>query len=347
VTLVVEENYVNGVPQTALAGWAPSGAASHWSAGGSGRAGWEGTIRHLVNTRLMVNASYHGGFWHEHDPGRCRTIIQWIVPTTRAAHSIAPSVVFRYNANKDRATQDARFAEVRRILGTKASDPNAACLAIAYAGMPADLERDLACPEFRADVQNLARQLVAHPAVIDRPHFGHGWIQPIDRYEMDVAAADFIALLYATTPIPEPEPVDVPLVLAPVQEDWTSVAGQPFYTEGPGMGEKFWADSATKFRTHFEEVIYGADGQPTTKPRGYRLASYQDHPGAPWEVLYVPRLSGTPIKGTRVPTSGYGLPPQSQPADCTEQVNAAKTATASKANAQMDAWLATRPPIQP
>lgn len=194
MTLAVEEAYPDGVPQTAVSGWAPPGAAWHWDANSlGGRAGWESTVRHLVNTRTTVNASYHGGFWHEHDTER--TVLQWIVPTTKAAHSIAPSQVFQYNANKDRATQDVRFAEVRRILAEKASDPNAGCLAIAYSGMPAGLQRDLQCPVFRADVQNLAQQLVGHPSVIDRPHFGHGWIQPITRYEMDVAS-DFIGLLY-------------------------------------------------------------------------------------------------------------------------------------------------------
>jgi hypothetical protein len=39
--------------------------------------------------------------------------------------------------------------------------------------------------------------------------------------------------------------------------------------------------------------------------------------------------------------------PAPQPVDCTEQVNAAKTATASKAEAQVQAWVATRPPITP
>lgn len=213
MTLVVEENYVFGVPQTTVAGWSPAGVAWHWSAGGRGRAGWEATIRHLIATRYEVNASYHGGLWGEHAASHvgCRTIIQWIVPTTKAAHSMAPSQAFVVNPTKDRARQDERFREVRRILGATATDPNAGCLAIAYAGMPADLEADLACRVFRADVQDVARQLVGHPAVIDRPHFGHGWIQPVNRYEMDVAVLDFIALLYAATPdaIPTPRPEDI------------------------------------------------------------------------------------------------------------------------------------------
>lgn len=196
MTVVVEEAYPNGIPQTAVAGWSPRAVAWHWSAGAAGRAGWESTIRYLVATRASVNASYHGGFWPEHDAGHraCRTVIQWIVPTTKAAHSIAPSQVFVLNPDKPRAVQEDRFAEVRRIL-VRDNDPNADCLALAYAGMPADLQRDLACAVFRADLREIARQLVANPAVIDRPHFGHGWIQPLTRYEMDIAT-DFIDLLY-------------------------------------------------------------------------------------------------------------------------------------------------------
>ena len=188
--LRVEGAYPNGVPQTAVQGFDPQGLAWHWTAGGTGRAGWDATVRHLVDTRYTVNASYHGGFWHEHDTET--TVVQWIVPLTKAAHSIAPSQVFRLNPNKPAALQEARFAEVRRILA-RDSDPNADCTAVAYAGMPADLERDLACPIFRADVVLLARTIDRYLA--ERPHFGHGWIQPINRYEMDVAT-DFVALLY-------------------------------------------------------------------------------------------------------------------------------------------------------
>ena len=191
--LKVEENYLSGIPQTILQVFPSTGVGWHWSAGANGRAGWQGTINHLINTRYTVNASYHGGFWHEHDTET--TVVQWIVQRNRAAHSVNPAECWKYHATKPRATQDARFAEVRRILGAKAADPNAGMLALAYAGMPNDLERDLACPIFRADVQNLAKQLVDIPVVIDRPHFGHGWIQPISRYEMDVAF-DFIGLLY-------------------------------------------------------------------------------------------------------------------------------------------------------
>lgn len=202
--LVVEEAYPSGVPQTAVAGWSPKGVPWHWTAGGSGRAGWEGTVAHLIATRNTISASYHAGFWCEHGPAHvgCRTVLQWIVRSTVAAHSIAPSQVFRLNPNKGAALQEARFAEVRRIL-QRDNDPNADSLAIAYAGMPADLAADLTCLEFRADLQHLAQQLVGHPATDERPHFGHGWIQPISRYEVDEVGLDFIALLYGEAVLQE------------------------------------------------------------------------------------------------------------------------------------------------
>lgn len=289
--LVVEENYAFGVPLSTVTGWAPPGAAWHWSAGGAGRTGWEGTIRHLINTRGTVNASYHGGMWCEHAANHagCRTILQWIVPTTKAAHSISPSSSWQYNPNKPRTLQDIRFTEVRRILGAKATDPNAGCIAIAYAGMPADLERDLACPAFRADVQDLARQLVAHPAVIDRPHFGHGWIQPISRYEMDVPATDFIALLYAATATPIQE--DDMQYWKPVEELWDVFNGTQFW-DGSGIAKTFTSAERVK------SIAESSDGK-------YRLVKYGQV-----ELLVLDRWTRTrpaAVPGSRIPTTGYGF----------------------------------------
>ena len=280
MTLRVEELYPNGVPQTFIPGFAPPGTDWHWSAGGTGRDGWNGTVSHLIATRYTVNASYHGGFWHEHDTEQ--TIIQWIVRTTSAAHSVHPPSCWQYNANKPRAIQETRFAEVRRILGTKASDPNAGQIAIAYAGMPADLERDLLCPVFRADVKELADQLVAHPAVIDRPHFGHGWIQPISRYEMDVAE-DFIGLLYGV-------PV-MPIFTRPVREKWKIPPGTEFYTGGPERGEQKLFTAAVELWSNGETT----DGR-------WRRFEYGT------EELYLRRSGLTSIPGTRNPATGYGEP---------------------------------------
>ena len=277
--LRVEENYLSGIPQTILPGFTATGAGWHWSAGGAGRAGWDGTVSYLIDSRYTVNASYHGGFWHEHETET--TVLQWIVPANRAAHSINPAQSWQYHPTKDRATQDSRFAEVRRILGTLAPDPNAGILALAYAGMPDDLELDLACPVFRADVQDLARQLVDHPTIIDRPHFGHGWIQPISRYEMDVAT-DFIGLLYET---------DMPILTRPVREKWRIPAGTEFYTGGPEQGDR---------KLFTAEVELWSNGE--TLDGAWRRIEYGS------EELYLRRKAMTPIPGTRNPATGYGAP---------------------------------------
>ena len=278
MTLRIEQTYPNGVPQTAVQGWSPKGLAWHWTAGGTGRAGWDGSVRHLIATRYTVNASYHAGFWHEHDAET--TVVQWIVPSTKAAHSIAPSKVFELNPNKPRALQEARFAEVRRIL-LRDNDPNADCIALSYAGMPADLQRDLLCSVFRADVQQLARQIIDHPTVIDRPHFGHGWIQPISRYEMDVAT-DFIGLLYGESDMQ---------FWKPVQEDWTTKTGARFW-DGNGNEKAFTTPDRVR------SIAESSDGN-------YRLVKYGTN-----ELLVMERAGLTPITGTRVPAPGsYGFPP--------------------------------------
>ena len=321
--LRVEQTYPNGVPQTAVSGWSPKGLAWHWTAGGTGRAGWDGSVRHLINTRYTVNASYHAGFWHEHATET--TVVQWIVPSTKAAHSIAPSKVFELNPNKSRALQEARFAEVRRIL-LRDNDPNADCIALSYAGMPADLQRDLGCPVFRADVQELARQIIDHPAVIDRPHFGHGWIQPISRYEMDVAT-DFIGLLYGET--------DVPIFTRPVREKWRVPSGTEFYTGGPEAGER---------KLFTANVELWSNGETTDG--AWRRFEYGN------EELWLKRADITPISGTRNPATGYGEPkltttvqgvkPESYAALQQQGVTALKN-IGIRANADAEALAAKKP----
>jgi hypothetical protein len=333
MTYSVQTYFLPAMPKTLRRGETFRLIACHTTEGGAGFAGAKATADWMAATAAQRNASYHE-MWAWDPP--TFTVLQ-LVPATHASHSVGPQV--------DVYTPDAWVVE---SLGAGWRDPNYWIYAVSIAGTVGLVNGWAQDPAFLAACNRRMAELKAALGVSRRAE--HFRFNPRTRTDWGTVLTPLLGGLTIPDPIPEPEPVDVPLVLAPVQEDWTSVAGQPFYTEGPGMGEKFWADSATRFRTHFEEVIYGADGQPTTKPRGYRLASYQDHPGAPWEVLYVPRLSGTPIKGTRVPASGYGLPPDQpapQPVDCTEQVNAAKTATASKANAQMDAWMATRPPIVP
>ena len=307
MSLVVEEVYPNGVPQTAVANFAPPGAGWHWSAGGTGRSGWNGTVAHLINTRSTINASYHGGFWPEHAANHvgCKTIIQWIVRTTRAAHSVNPGNSWKYNANKSKSVQDARFAEVRRILGAKSSDPNSAMIALAYAGMPADLQRDLQCPVFRADVQELARQIAAHPTVIDRPHFGHGWIQPLTRYEMDVAT-DFIGLLYGkeSTGLPA-QGMDL-MYIYRVQEEWWAEKGTKFTVMLGGVPEEKVFSSRTRVRSIAEG---GGMRLVDAHWDGTKFIKFTDG-----ELLHVDRDAQrtlfTPITGSRKPAPGsYGPPP--------------------------------------
>lgn len=195
MALKVEENYVAGVPQTAVAGFAPRGIAWHWTAGATGRAGAEGTIRHFVNTRLTTNASYHILLFREGST----TVAMWIVPASRASHSMNPGAAFDPKTGSAREVQ--RFAEVHRILA-RDSDPNADVFSVSFCGMPADLAAAMKDPGFVADVRELARQLGTAPSIIDQPHFGHGWIQPTTRYEMDLKpeGADLlIGTLYTGT----------------------------------------------------------------------------------------------------------------------------------------------------
>ena len=60
--LRAEQNYLGGIPQTILPIFIATGAGWHWSAGGAGRDGWDGTVRYLIDSRYTVNASYHSGF---------------------------------------------------------------------------------------------------------------------------------------------------------------------------------------------------------------------------------------------------------------------------------------------
>ena len=86
---------------------------------------------------------------------------------------------------------------MRRILA-RDNDPNADSISLSYVGMPDDVDRAVDCAVIRADLRELDR-LVSRkvPSLIDRPHYGHGWIQPISRYEMDAVAADGPDLLIA------------------------------------------------------------------------------------------------------------------------------------------------------
>lgn len=178
-----EINHAAGVPQSVVSGFAPRGEADHWTAGATGRAGALSAVQHFISTRTTVNASYHVLDWHDHAAEV--TGAMEIVPLNRAAHSMNPAKAFV--ARDGSAREAARFAEVRRILA-RDSDPNADSIAVSFCGMPADLAAAVACPVYRADRRELSALLRRKVAsLVDRPHFGHGWIQPTSRYETDSA----------------------------------------------------------------------------------------------------------------------------------------------------------------
>lgn len=262
MTLHVEQNYAAGIPQTAVVGFDPRGLAWHWTAGGTGRAGAESTIRHFINTRGTVNASYHILLWFE--AATKRTYAMWIVRPTVAAHSLAPANAFKVKTGSARELQ--RFTEVRRILGAKAGDPNAGCIAISFCGMPADLAAAMKDPVFRADVRELARQLIEHPRVIDRPHFGHGWIQPITRYETDVTTggADIlIAQLYGSEAAPAPTPSggnDMIPRNPVVTQEWDTVPGEASTFTRPD-GTTGWFTDKERVKTVLEGTVSGKDAR--------------------------------------------------------------------------------------
>lgn len=201
MALKVEIDYRNGIPQTAVPGFAPTGLVWHWTAGATGRAGAEATIRHFINTRYTTNASYHILLFREGST----TVAKWIVPMSRAAHSMNPGAALKPKTGS--ARERARIEEVKRILGSRATDPNAGSIAISFCGMPADLAAAMKDAGFRADVRALAQQLIDHPNfIVARPHFGHGWVQPTTRYETDATpeGADLlIASLYGEASLPD------------------------------------------------------------------------------------------------------------------------------------------------
>ena len=185
--------YVPGMPQTILLGGLPARALSgHWSAGAPGRAGAFGTAAFLIAERAR-NASYHEEWWWE--AGTETFGVLELVSNLRAAHSMNPAQAYVHSRDSSkRALEASRFAEVRRLLGPKASDPNAGCYAFSFAGMPADLERALRSPVFRRYAARRVQELRARESLMTdaRPLFGHGWIQPSTRYDPGEVLIDAI-----------------------------------------------------------------------------------------------------------------------------------------------------------
>lgn len=267
MSLVVETNYVAGIPQTALPGFAPGAVFWHWTAGGTGRAGALGTIQHFVNTRYTVNASYHILVFPENG----HLVAMWIVPPTRAAHSVAPSQVYQYSPNIDVNLQNEWFQDAVRCLGAKANDPNAGAIAVSFCGMPDDLEAALNDPHLVEDFRKLARDLETIPSMAPGPHINHGWIQPITRYDAGDRLIPLLAPV-AEPSEPEPEPAPPPPP-PPSREERLAAEVIRLRSAHPSEGAH-WANSVT---------TQADDGTPQTRER--RLAG---------EALYLRRVhSGT------------------------------------------------------
>lgn len=281
-TYKVETMYDDAIPQTELLNFRPTGIAMHWTAGGTGRQGAIDTRQFFINTAAQRNASYHCMVYWE--PTTRTFGVMWIVPPGNAAHSIAPqppSMGGSYDPNN----------EVRRILGAKVGDPNAACIAVAFCGMPADLEVALNDSDFIAGYKKLIGELKAIPSIVERPLFNHGWAQPTTRYD---AGPHLIPLIYDDTPITIVE--DDMIFWRPVQEDWTTANGTVFYAGGE---KKFFTDEE-----QVTSIAESSDGR-------WRLVRYGDN-----ELLVVDARTSkkegpglTPIAGTRVPSTGFGFPP--------------------------------------
>lgn len=310
MSLRVETNFAFGIPKTWVPGFGAVGIGGHWTAGGRGRAGALQTIQHFITTRWSVNASYHILVFREAG----HTVAMWVVEPQAAAHSLAPSQAFQLNPAHDQRRQLDRFAEVRRILGAKAADPNAAIIAISFCGMPADLSAALREPGFVDDMRQLIREISAIPTMANRPLFGHGWIQPITRYELDEAPGGpdmLIGHIYTEAPAPTPTPEEddmPPVILRPVKQRWLTGAGDftatsalasvkpggQFWMGGPALGEM-------KLFTEPEEVRSIAE----TADGKWRLILYVTPDAA--ELFWMHRNNLRPIAASREPATGYGL----------------------------------------
>lgn len=268
-TYRVEKNYLPGIPQTKLSSpLRPSGISMHWTAGAPGRAGALGTAQFFVD-RADRNASYHIlVYWENRIFG-----VMWIVPVVNAAHSMNPNVP-PYDPN----------AEVRRILGTRVNDPNAACIAVSFCGMPVDLDKALADPDFLHGYRRLVGELSAISSMAPRPMFNHGWAQPSTRTD---AGRLIVAITGVTTIGDEMQ------FWKPVQESWTTKSGTKFW-DGAGNEKVF---------TSVERITSIAESNDGK----LRLARYGD------EILVVDRTGLTVVPGTRIPATGYGFAPPPTP----------------------------------
>lgn len=282
VTLANGDWYVRGMPQTILAGGLPARCLSgHWTAGGPGRQGALDTAAFLI-AQAARNASY-GEEWWWHAGTETFGVLE-LVSNLRASHSMNPALAYRHSADPAKRTLEAaRFAEVRRLLGPKASDPNAGCYSFSFAGMPADLDRALASPVFRALAARRVKELVARESLIvdPRPIFGHGWIQPSTRYD---PGETLIPAIYAVL-----EAADMPTPLLEwVPQLWVVTAPE-------GLPVRLQADAGSDVvATVPQGGWFLTVGEDAVK--GWRLAIVGLEGVS--RLTYVPRTGMTPMKPT-------------------------------------------------
>lgn len=166
----IEDDFRTGIPQTAfLNGAGPfRGISCHWTAGAPGYNGAKGTINFLVNNASR-NASYHEIWWWEN---KTFGVIR-IVRPDRASHSMNPT-----------PPTWAPNALVKRILGDKVGDPNRYAYSVSFAGMPADMDKACADPDFLAAATRRTKELYAQFGSLSTdPLFNHGEGQPTTRYD--------------------------------------------------------------------------------------------------------------------------------------------------------------------
>lgn len=207
---------VPGMPQTALIGGLPSRAiAGHWTAGEHGRQGALDTAAFLI-ARPDRNASYHEAWYWE--PATRTFGVLLLVHHWRAAHSMNPKPVSQGGPYDPQP-------EVRRLLGDKVGDPNAASYAVAFAGMPDDLEAAMADREFLDGCERRVYELLEQETTItlERPIFIHAEAQPSTKRDWGVTLRPAI---YARLYTPPPQEDDMPTPpLHYVPQLWRAKAG--------------------------------------------------------------------------------------------------------------------------
>lgn len=266
----VVDDFRVGMPQTILpTPLRPRGKADHTTEGAEGEAGALGTIQFLIDAAAR-NASYHEIWYAKNGGFEARRIVR----PDRAAHSMNPA-----------QPPWAPNTRVRRILGDRWYDPNAYSYAVSIAGTTAvTVPKLVNDPGFMAGARRRNAELLAQfPSMSADPLFNHG--------EGQADRSDWGPLMR-----PALEETEVPVILRPVYEEWTTRASADgsagyFTTDGPGQGERKWFTTPEKVRSYAE-----------TADAKYRAIAYGT------ETLWMERAQLTPIPGTRNPATGYGLP---------------------------------------